>query len=147
MNPKAQHLILAATSVAGSSKACAAKGDQAWFRVLAEYYAMVAMAVVPAEGRFVKAMGDGTLLAFPEVKVKDAVHVLKALHQDAGALWRAFEPTCHFQVKVVRGLVITGQIGAPGEERFDVVGDVVNMLYKAKWDDFSLSPDVAQLIK
>ena len=147
MNPKSQSMILAVTHVLGSTKACTAKGDSAWFRVIAEYYTMVAMAIHPADGKFVKGMGDGTLLVFPEVRVKDAVAVLKALHQDASALWHAFDPSCHFQMKIGRGVVVSGMIGAPGEERFDVLGDALNLLYKAKWEDLSITPDVAALIR
>jgi len=146
MNPKAQSMIFAVTHVMGSTKACAAKGDAAWFRVLAEYYTMIAMAIHPAEGKFVKGIGDGTLLVFPDEKVRDAVAVLRALQQDVRALWHAFDPSCHFQVKVGRGVVVAGMLGAPGDERFDIVGDALNMLYKAQWEDFLVSPDVAALI-
>lgn len=150
-NPKAQPMILAVTSVMGATKACEAKGDAAWFRVLAEYYTMVAMAIHPAEGKFVKGMGDGTLLVFPEEKAKDAAAVLKALHQDANVLWHAFDTSCRFVVKIGRGTVITGMLGAPAEERFDVVGNALNQLFKKlmhdNGEDFYISPDVAALIK
>jgi class 3 adenylate cyclase len=139
-------MVFAITSVMGSTKACAARGDAAWFRVLAEYYTMLAMAIHPAEGKFVKGMGDGTLLVFPEEKVGDAVAVLKALHQDVTALWRAFDASCRFHVKIGRGTIVTGLLGAPGEERFDVVGDALNQLFKAKSEDLYISPDVAALL-
>jgi len=146
MNPKTQTMVFAITRVMEATKACAARGDAAWFRVLAEQYTMIAMAIHPAEGKFVKGMGEGTLLVFPDEKVRDAVAVLRALQQDVRALWHAFDPSCHFQVKIGRGVVVAGMLGAPGEERFDVVGIALNLLYKAKWEDFSISPDVAALI-
>jgi class 3 adenylate cyclase len=149
--PKTQTMILALTGVWGATKACEARGDAAWFRVLAEYYTMVAMAIHPAEGKFVKGMGDGTLLLFPEEKARDAVAVLKALYQDANVLWHAFDPSCQFHLKIGRGTVVAGMLGAPGEERFDVVGNALNQLFKKlmhdKGEDIYISPDVAALTK
>jgi hypothetical protein len=37
-------------------------------------------------------------------------------------------------------------LGAPGEERLDVIGDALNQLFKAPWGDFDVSADVAALL-
>ena len=146
-HPKSQPMILVITGALGWTKACEAKGDAVSFRVLAEYYTMVGMAIHAAEGKFVKGMGDATLLVFPETRVKDAVALLRGLYQDATALWHAFDPSCHFHMKIGRGTVVTGMLGAPTEERFDIVGDALNQLFKMRPDNLYISPDVAALVQ
>ena len=39
--------------------------------------------------------------------------------------------------------VLCGELGPPGQERFDVFGDALNQLFKAPWDgDVALAPEV-----
>ena len=42
--------------------------------------------------------------------------------------------------------VVSGPLGPPGEERYDIVGDALNQLFKAPWGDFELSPEVQALL-
>jgi class 3 adenylate cyclase len=139
MAPQAQRLLIAATRVPGSTKACAANGDLATFATLEAYYAIAAEEAVSAGGRFVKAMGDGVLLIFPLDGTDGAVTALHHLQERATIVWRQFDSRCYVQVKGRVGSVLAGMLGPPGEERFDVVGDAVNQLFKAPWQDFDVS--------
>jgi class 3 adenylate cyclase len=141
-----QQLVLAMTQVVGASKACKRHGDAAAFANLEKYYALVARAVSAIDGRVIKVLGDGMLLAFPISRARDAINVLRRAQQDANALWRGFDEGCRVQVKVTAGEVLVGKLGAPGEERFDVYGDTLNMLFKPPWDDFLIAPPAEALL-
>ena len=91
-------------------------------------------------------MGDGILLAFPTSRARDAVDVLRRAQHDANTLWRGFDEGCRVEVKVTAGEVLVGKLGAPGEERFDVYGDALNMLFKPPWDDFLITPPAEELL-
>ena len=138
MEPLAQHLLVAVTRVPGSTLACAGRGDLAMFAALESYYAIAAQAATAAGGCLVKAMGDSILLTFPVDRTDAAVAGLRELQQRGTAMWRRFDERCYVQVKGRVGSVLTGLLGAPGEERLDVVGDALNQLFKAPWQDFDV---------
>jgi class 3 adenylate cyclase len=145
MHPHAEKLILALANVPESTKACADRGDAAMFATLQAYYVLAADAAAAAGGRFIKPIGSGVLLTFPPDRAATAIEVLRSFQQRGTALWREFDERCHVQVKVAAGSVMCGLLGAPGEERFDVVGTALNALFKAPWQDFAVAPEVAAL--
>ncbi len=147
MQPTTAELILAVTGVAGFTEACKSQGDAAAFTALSRYYAAVADAAGRADGRVVKLLGDGVLLTFPIERCGQAVEVLRELQQRSSKMWHGFDERCHVQVKVGLGQVACGHLGPPGEERFDIVGDALNQLFKAPWGDFDLSPAVLALVR
>jgi hypothetical protein len=61
-------------------------------------------------------------------------------------MWRGFDERCRVQIKVGAGTLRCGPLGPPGAERFDIVGDALNSLFKAPWSDFSMTPDVTALL-
>ena len=61
MNSRAERMIFAISGVTGFTKACATHGDSAMFEILQTYYSIAAQAAAAADGRFIKAMGDGVL--------------------------------------------------------------------------------------
>jgi class 3 adenylate cyclase len=142
METTTAELILAVTRVPGFTKACETQGDSATFAQLSRYYASVMESVRRADGRVVKLMGDAMLLTFPVDRCGEAVVALRVVQDDASELWRRFDERCHVQVKVGVGQVVCGPLGTPGEERFDVVGDALNRLFKARWGDFELTAEV-----
>ena len=141
-----EQLVLALTSVAGETAACAAHGDADTVAVLTDYYAIVADAAARAGGRVVKVIGGGILLAFPRDRARDAVDALHAAQAQATALWRAFDGRCRVQVKVTAGPVMRVPLGPPGDERDDVYGHTLNQLFKTPPDDFVLTPDAQALL-
>ena len=139
-------LLLAVVQVAGSSRACARQGDAAMFDALQAYYVLASDAVRVAGGRFVKPIGDAVLLTFPLDRAKDAVLALQDLQARGTDLWRRFDIHCAVQVRLGAGPVQCGPLGPPGEERFDIVGDALNTLFKAPAGDFYVSPEVTPFL-
>ena len=145
--PRSQRLILAAIHVPSYTRVCAARGDAQTFDVLQGYYVIVSNITGGAGGRVVKFMGDGALLTFPVDSAPEAVAALRRLQKEASAVWRRFDEDSHVQVKIGVGSVICGDLGPPGDQRFDVVGDAVNQLFKTPWSDFAVDPEVAKLLE
>ena len=146
MTSGAEHLVIAVTHVPGSTKACARRGDVGMFDTLQAYYALAAEAAAAAGGRVVKPIGDGVLLSFPVHRASQAVEALRELQERATALWRAFDSKCSVQVKVGAGTVRSGRLGPPGDERYDIVGDALNQLFKAPWADFVVLQELKTLL-
>jgi adenylate cyclase len=94
--------------------------------VIDGYYRLVAARVSAAGGRTVKYIGDAALVVFGEDGADAGVAALLEIKEAgdryfAGARW-----DCRLTVKAHVGTVIAGAYGAPGEERFDVIGKTVN---------------------
>ena len=147
VGPATAELILAVSTVTGFTKACMEHGDSATYTELSRYYAAVSDAVNPAGGRIIKVMGDGVLITFPVDRGREAIHALQELQIDESARLRQFDERCHLQVKVTVGQVACGDLGPPGDERFDIVSDALNQLVKAPWSDFELTPEVRALVE
>jgi len=147
VSTETQQLLLAITQVVGATNACKKRGDAAAFANLKKYYVLVGQAVAAIDGRVIKVMGDGMMLAFSPSRARDAITGLRRMQQDANALWREFDGGCRVQVKVTAGEVMTGLLGVPGEERFDVYGDTLNMLFKPPWDDFLIAAPAEELLR
>jgi len=145
MQPHTERLILAIAHVREFTRAAADRGDAATFSALQTHYRLAAEAAEAAGGRFIKPIGDGVLLTFPPERAAAALEALRGFQARATAAWRGFDPRCDVQVKIGQGSVVCGPLGAPGDERFDVVGSALNALFKAPWQDFSVAPDVAAL--
>ena len=141
-----KELIFAVTRVLGSTKVCANRGDENMFRLLGQYYSVAAHEVATAGGRVIKCMGDGILLTFPSDAPNTAVEALRGFQVKANDLWRQFDRQCQVQVKVGIGTLISGKLGAPTEERLDVIGSVLNSLIKAPWSDFKVSAELADRV-
>jgi len=94
---------------------------------LQRFYALAGQHIVPAGGRIVKFMGDAGLAAFPTESAEDVIFALCALARDARAAGQACGLDTYLNVSVHVGPVLAGRFGAPGEERFDVIGKTVNV--------------------
>jgi len=140
---KLEELVFAITSVSAATAAGRAHDDLEMAAVLAEYYALVAEAVRPSEGRVVKVIGDGVLVVFPLQRAREAVAALRGLQSSANALWAEVDPRCRVQIKVGSGPVATGAMGPPGAERFDIYGTALNELFKLPAGDFVITPELA----
>ena len=141
-----EEFVFALTSVSAAAVAGRAHGDLETASVLSEYYALVADAIGPSDGRVVKVIGDGVLIVFPVHQAKAAVAALRSLQSSANTLWSGFDARCRVQVKVGSGRVASGAMGPPGAERFDIYGAALNDLFKAPSGDFVIMPDLAVLL-
>ncbi len=147
METKTVELILAVTHVLSYTKACKAHGDADTFTLLSRYYAAVADAATRVDGRVIKVLGDAVLLTFPVDRCREVVETVRELQENTSEMWQRFDDDCRVQVKVGVGAVVCGDLGPPGDERFDIVGDALNRLFKAPWGDFELTPEVVALVE
>ena len=111
-----EHLVLALMSVDGTMAACVDHGDPATLAVLSAYYALIAAGCRDADGRVVKVMGDGVLIAFPLARAVDAASACRQLQADATRHWRAFDARCRARVVMNAGPVLSGELGPPGQQ-------------------------------
>ena len=140
-----ERLILAVAHVTDSTKACATAGDAAMSTILPAYYALAAEAVTAGGGMFVKTFGDGVLLTFPPDRARVVIEGLRKFQQAGTTLWQGLDARCRVQVKVAIGSLLCGLLGPPGDERLDVIGNALNVLFKAPWQDFVVSSEVLAL--
>lgn len=136
-------LIFALSHVTSSAKACSSQDDESMFRVFEDYYALAANEVGGAKGRVVKTLGDEVLMIFPPEDPEKALESLRAFQNKANEMWHKLDSRCRIQVKAGRGMVVSGMLGVPGEERFDIVGDCLNELFQTTWSDFVVLPELA----
>ena len=143
--PRRERLILAVVDVAEFMRASALHPDERTFEQLRRHYELVAREVAAERGRVVKFMGDAALLAFPPDDPA-AVHArLERLRDESNRLWRPFGEGCTLLMKAGIGEVVVGLLGAPGDERPDVIGGAVNALFKARWNDYPVGAELREL--
>jgi class 3 adenylate cyclase len=92
-----------------------------------DFYALAARHLEPAGGRIVKFMGDAGLAVFETDAAEEVIFALCAFARDARARAREFGLDAYLNVNVHVGAVLAGSFGAPGAERFDVIGKTVNV--------------------
>lgn len=107
---------------------------------------VLAVAQVAGSTKACARHGDAALLTFPLDRAKDAIHALQYLQARGTALWARLDEQCCVQVKVSAGPVQCGPLGAPGDERYDVVGKALNSLFKAPSSDFYVSPEATPFL-
>ena len=104
------------------------------------FYALAAERVEPAGGRIVKFMGDAGLLVFEPSSAEAVIFALDQLARDARKLGRDAGLDTYLNVNVHLGPVLAGSFGAPGDERFDVLGKTVNIAARLGRRGLTLSP-------
>jgi len=104
------------------------------------FYALAAERIGSAGGRIVKFMGDAGLAVFPPEAAEDVIGALCALARDARSAARQVGLDAHLNVNVHVGPVIAGSFGAPGSQRFDVIGKTVNIAARLGRRGVTLSP-------
>jgi class 3 adenylate cyclase len=143
--PRRERLILAVVDVAEFARASALHPDERIFDQLRRHYELVGREVGAAGGRVVKFMGDAALLAFPADDPAAVSERLERLRNESDRLWRSFGEGCTLLMKAGVGEVVSGPLGAPGDERPDVVGGALNALFKARWGDYPVGPKLREL--
>jgi class 3 adenylate cyclase len=143
---RVERLVLAITQVASASVAIAIHGDESTLRTARAANVPLIEATISADGRLVKMLGEGMLLAFPADRAEEAVTGLRSARDQATAIWQRFDPRCYVQVKMNVGNVLVGAIGAPADLRLDVYGHVLHQLFKAPAAEFTLLSELAALI-
>jgi adenylate cyclase len=119
----------------------AREGDARAAEIVSEYYARVGGRVRAAGGTVVKYIGDGVLLVFGGDRADDAAGAVLALREEVDDWMRSLRWESRLTVKLHAGSVIAGSYGAPGDERFDVIGTTVNVAARLP-RPFHISPQV-----
>ena len=104
------------------------------------FYALAAERLEPAGGRIVKFMGDAGLLVFEPESAEPVILALDQLARDARDLARSVGLDTYLNINVHVGPVLAGSFGAPGNERFDVIGKTVNIAARLGRRGLTLSP-------
>ena len=107
---------------------------------LQRFYALAAARLEPAGGRIVKFIGDAGLVVFEPRAAEAAIGALDQLAREVRALGREVGLDTYLNVSVHVGPVLTGSFGAPGAERFDVLGKTVNIAARLGRRGLTLSP-------
>jgi len=94
---------------------------------LGKFYALAAAHIEPAGGRIVKFIGDAGLAVCPKKSVEGMVFALGALAAEARECAREAGFDTYLNVSVHFGPVLAASFGAPGAERYDVIGKTVNI--------------------
>ena len=103
------------------------------------FYALAAERIEGAGGRVVKFMGDAGLAVFATDRAEAVIFALCELTGEARALAGGAGLDAYLNVSVHAGPVLTGSFGAPGAERFDVIGKTVNVAARLGRRGVSLS--------
>ena len=125
--PTERELVVGFYDLTGYTKYCNTAEPATALRLMTRYSILAASAVEDAGGRFVKAIGDAGLFAFPDELADSALSAAQML-QRVGDPWLAAEGY-KGKVRIVMhaGPVAIGHIGAPGREHLDLIGKTVNV--------------------
>jgi len=104
------------------------------------FYALAAERLEPVGGRIVKFMGDAGLLVFEPDSAEPVISALDQLARDARDLAHSVGLDTYLNINVHVGPVLAGSFGAPGNERFDVIGKTVNVAARLGRRGLTLSP-------
>jgi class 3 adenylate cyclase len=99
--------------------------DATLAELLDRYYRHADGLVSATGGRVVKHMGDAFLAVWPEARAGGGAAALPGLKRDIDAWWAAKGWDSRVVVKAHFGRAVTGPFGT--EERFDVIGNAVNV--------------------
>jgi len=120
--------------------------DQSVAAFLQDFYALAEKTLNPAGIRIVKFMGDAGLCVFPPDRADAAVAALCELTGQARALALQLGYDAYLNVNVHAGPVLEGSFGAPGKERFDVIGKTVNIAARLGRRGVTLSAQAFRLL-
>ncbi|MBI2923645.1 MAG: adenylate/guanylate cyclase domain-containing protein [Planctomycetes bacterium] len=105
------------------------------------YYCRAASIVSGSGGRVVKFMGDAILAVWPEEKAGEGIEALAALKADTDASFARQGWDSRLVVKAHFGTAVAGPFGPKGDERYDLIGNAVNIAATLPARTFALSLD------
>ena len=121
---------------------CSRRSDEEVADALELHYQRVASHTERAGGRFVKPIGDATLMVFPPSAADAAIDALIALRVETDAWFAAHGwRETRLVIKAHLGPVIAGDYGPESDRRFDVIGHHVNTAATLPSRDLALSVD------
>jgi class 3 adenylate cyclase len=136
-------LLVAFTGLAGFNKKYVLPGqDPAVFETVQSYFQWAGGLIQGRGGTVVKCMGDAMLLSFPAKKAGQGVLALLDLKAEGDAWLRERDIPCHHYIKAHLGPVVSGLVGAPGQEIPDILGKTVNICATLEGGPLVLTPQV-----
>ncbi len=103
--------------------------------------------IADAGGQLVKVIGDAGMFVFPADNPDRAVLSLQAMKRDCDAWLSKRGYPDVMVVKVQLGPVACGQVGPPGDERFDVYGLTVNRAAMMRGRGFTLGASLVDRLR
>jgi len=140
--PAPMDLLVGFWDLTGYMRYCLKKPDDDVFRLMSEFFDLTGGIINDAGGRFVKAIGDAGLAAFPVGEADEGVRAFLKMKTEGEAMLCAQGVNSRSIVKLHVGPVIAGMVGAPGDKRFDIYGKTVNTAALLESKGFAMSPQV-----
>lgn len=115
------------------------------FTYLGTFIDMTAQSINDGDGFFVKAIGDAGLFIFSGdtvCEITHAIETMRAVQSQAGDWLGSLSMEPRVIVQMNLGIVACGQVGAPGDKRFDIYGDTVNKAALLPAQKFAITPSL-----
>jgi adenylate cyclase len=124
--PVETELLVAFSDLTLFSRTVQTMSERDLFETMADYFAFVGDHVGASGGILVKCIGDAALIVFPKERVEAGVKALVSLKAEGDRRLADQGLPCRHVIKAHFGPVTCGQVGARGDERFDLYGKTVN---------------------
>lgn len=140
--PTEMDLLIGAYDLTGYVKYCRTVPTRTVFDLLTGYFDFTGGLINDAGGRFVKAIGDAGLTAFRAEDADTGVQTHLDVQQRGNAWLKDQGYPGQARISLCLGPVTCGLLGAPGQERFDVIGSTVNTALTLDTSGFAMTPSV-----
>jgi len=134
--PSESEVTIMFTDMGGFSELAFALGPRETAALLNEHFRLLGACIEAEGGTIDKYVGD-SLMAFwgaPDEQQDHALRACRAAHAITRAIqtnnrnrWARGTKPIHMRIGIATGVVLVGNIGAPGRINYTVVGDVVNI--------------------
>jgi class 3 adenylate cyclase len=112
-----------------------------------ELFRRTGRAIDAAGGKLIKPIGDAGLFVFPEKNPDRIVDALREMKRDCDRWLAEMGYPDSMVVRARLGPVARGQVGAPGDERFDIYGLAVNRAASMRGQKFTLGAELVSCLK
>jgi class 3 adenylate cyclase len=138
--PTTMDLLVGFYDLTGYMKFARAAEPASVFDLLDGYFALTGAIIAEAGGKFVKAIGDAGLAAFPAADADLGVRAFLALRAQGDAWLARRGYPGRTVVKLHLGPVAGGPLGPAGHRPFDIIGATVNVAATLASDGVALTP-------
>ena len=125
-----EELLIAFLDISPFTRATARHTNEQLATLCDAVYRLIGDSVEASGGRVVKFMGDGAFVTWPKASADAGVEGLLELRDSVDQLLANEGLNARLVVKVHAGTAVTGQFGASGDLRYDVIGHDVMVAAK-----------------
>jgi class 3 adenylate cyclase len=144
--PAENELIVGFYDLTGYMRFAEAAEPLSLLELIQGYFQLTGRIIAQAGGKLLKPIGDAGMFAFPPDLADQAVAGMNQLRSEGDAWVRARGFPGHARIAMHAGPVAVGKIGAPGDERLDIIGKVVNIAAVLQTSGLTLTPAVFRLL-